>query len=75
MPLGGFQTLARSDVPQRFIAVTRTTALARTTSYQVESLPGSIRNRTITAPDGTQALIAEALRRGNAQAAPSPTAR
>lgn len=50
-PVGGFQTLARSGNATNY-SVTRTTALGRTTIYQVEALPdGGIRRR-VTDPNG-----------------------
>lgn len=54
----GFQTLARNSLPAGH-SVARATALARTTTYQIDNLPGSIRNRTTTAPDGTILLNEE----------------
>jgi RHS repeat-associated protein len=51
-PVDAAQTLVRDETTER-LEVARTTALDRTTRYRVESLPGGIQRRTVTAPDGT----------------------
>ena len=57
-PAGGVQTLARVDTPTGH-TVTRTTALGRTSTYQVEHLPTGAIRRSVTQPSGakTVALI------------------
>jgi RHS repeat-associated protein len=50
--------IARSNGANEY-TVTRTTALARTSTYKVESLAGNVERRTITAPDGTQSRKVE----------------
>jgi YD repeat-containing protein len=54
-PAGGFQTLARTETPGGH-TVTRTTAMGRTTSYQVSALPTGQRTRTTTFPSATRAF-------------------
>jgi RHS repeat-associated protein len=56
----GSQSLARTGLPAAF-TVTRSTALGRGTTYQVESLPDRTQRRTVTAPDGTQGTSVENL--------------
>jgi RHS repeat-associated protein len=48
---GGSQTLARTEQANGYTA-TRTTALNRTTTYQVANLPIGDQQRTVTTPDG-----------------------
>ncbi len=50
---GGATTLARTDIANGF-SVALTTALGRTTTYQVERLPTGDQRRLDTFPDGTQ---------------------
>lgn len=56
----GSQALVRTGPPNTF-TVTRSTALGRDTTYQVESLPDRTQRRTVTAPDGTQGTSVENL--------------
>jgi RHS repeat-associated protein len=57
-PGDGAQDLARTGPPAAF-TVTRSTALGRDTTYQVETLPNRVTRRTITAPDGTAGIVTE----------------
>ena len=69
-PTGGDQILASDATPGQF-TVTRTTGLARTTTYQVENLPGNAQRRTFTAPDNTQSQRTEAVDAGTTHATSS----
>jgi YD repeat-containing protein len=51
---GGSQTLKRLEIDEDTFEVTRTTALSRVTSYQVEQLSTGGQRRVNTFPDGTQ---------------------
>ena len=62
-PAGGTQDLVRVVTTNAF-TVTRTTALARTTDFDVENLTGNVQRRTITAPDGTQSQSTENIDAG-----------
>jgi YD repeat-containing protein len=50
---GGFTTLARTDADRSY-TVSRTTALNRTTTYQIDNLTTGNERRVNTFPDGTQ---------------------
>src|SRR5262249_38711071 len=52
-PAGGSQTLTRTDTDQGY-TVNLSTALGRTTSYQVQSLSTGDQRRVNISPDGTQ---------------------
>lgn len=52
-PAGGFQTLSRTDTGQSY-TVNLSTALGRTTSYEVQSLSIGDQRRINISPDGTQ---------------------
>ncbi|MEO8132496.1 MAG: RHS repeat-associated core domain-containing protein, partial [Betaproteobacteria bacterium] len=59
-PAGGVQTLARTELANGY-SVARTTALARTTTYKVETLATGDRKRTSTMPGGeTTQLLSKA---------------
>jgi RHS repeat-associated protein len=62
-PAGGSQTFVRTDAIKQY-QVDRTTGLSRTTTYKVEDLPGHVRTRTITSPDGTQNISQESIDAG-----------
>jgi RHS repeat-associated protein len=59
-PAGGTQDLAQVGTASEF-SVTRTTALARTTTHKTENLPGNVQRRAITAPDDTEFQSEEAI--------------
>lgn len=69
-PLGGSQTLGRLAAQSQF-TVTRTTALAHTTTHEVESLPGNVQRRTVTEPDGSHRQSTEAIDAGTIHTASS----
>jgi RHS repeat-associated protein len=50
---GGFQNLSHTEAAKTH-TVTRTTALGRTTTYQLAELPTGDEQRTVTFPDSTQ---------------------
>ncbi len=62
-PVGGGQELALAFTPAGF-AVSRTTALGRTTTYEVASLADRVQQRVVTSPDGTQSISQEQLDAG-----------
>jgi RHS repeat-associated protein len=53
---GGFTTLARTDADRSY-TVSRSTALNRTTTYQIDNLTTGNERRANTFPDGTQAEL------------------
>ncbi|WP_395847176.1 RHS repeat-associated core domain-containing protein [Cystobacter fuscus] len=55
LPAGGYKQLTRTDAEDGY-TVMLSTALGRTTRYQVHRLPGGGQKRTTTAPDGTVTL-------------------
>jgi RHS repeat-associated protein len=57
-PAGGSKTLVRTEGPNGY-AVAVTTALGRTTTYQVEWLPGGGQRRLIVPPSGAQTEIVQ----------------
>src|ERR1019366_10453958 len=54
-PAGGFKTLARTDAADGF-TVNLSTALNRTTTYQMQNLTTGNQRRTNTAPTGLQTV-------------------
>lgn len=62
----GTQTLAKNGPPGAF-TVTRTTALGRATTYEVEQPTPRTRRRTITASDGTQGVVTDDVDAGRRQ--------
>jgi len=52
-PVGGFKELVRTEYPGTF-DVTLTTAMGRTTKYQVTEFPTGLKQRVIISPNGLQ---------------------